>query len=272
MNETTGRDFWDGAISMTPAAHKLHNAADITSPFANNPLELTVFVWCCNDESSIIPTLESVVEAMDVAGVKYEILIVDDASKDKSTELIRGFMAQYPNLNIVMRINKTRKGLAQNYFDGAFIGCGKYYRLVRGDNSEPVEMMVDIFKSTGDADIVVPYYVSRLKQGALYSFSTALFNMFANLMTGNQINTYSTTPMHLRYNVMRWHSEMRGDAFQMDLLCRLLAMDFTCKQVPCRTAYQQTNPKGSRFLRSLSTFHCLLNIVFRALSAKLNNK
>jgi len=273
MNETTGRDFWDAAVSMTPAAQKLHSAADITSPFATNRLDLTIFVYCRNHETSIVSTLETIAEAMDVVGISYEILIIDDASKDQSTDLVRGFMAQYPSSNIVMRINKSFKGLSQNYFDGAFIGCGKFYRLVYGDNSEPVEMMVDIFRSTGDADIVVPYYISRLGQGAFSSFSANLLKGFLNLISGAEANSYMTDPMHLRYNVMRWNSGMLGPAFQMDLLCRVAALDFTCKQVPCRSAAPHTSlGKAGRVRRFLSVLHVIFNVILCRISTRLNSR
>jgi len=52
-------------------------------------------------------------------------------------------MAAQSKLAVVLRINKINKGLAQNYIDGAFLGSGKYYRLVRGNDSESVGMMAD---------------------------------------------------------------------------------------------------------------------------------
>jgi len=269
-NSFLGRDFWDGAITMTPAAQGLHSLSDITSPFARSPLDLTVFVSCFNEEDSIIQTLETVKEAMEVTGNSFEILVIDDGSKDRSAELVRGFMAQYFQLNIVMRINKRNKGLAQNYFDGAFMGCGKYYRLVCGNNSEPVETMVDIFRAIGDADIIVPYYISRLRQDKWQLFYSRIADGIINMISGNRINCYMATHVHLRYNVMRWHSDIRGYAFQMDLLCQLLALGFTCKQVPCRAVL--TNDSRNRGLKkSFSFIHALLNIMLRRVSRRVNH-
>ena len=267
-----GRDFWDGAINMTAASQGLHSVSNITSPYSSCPLELTVFVPCYNDEKNIIQTLTTIAEAMDVVGNSYEILVIDDGSKDRSVELVRGFMAQYENLHIVMRINKNSKGLAQNYFDGAFMGCGTYYRLVYGSNSEPVETMVDIFRSIGDADIIVPYYITRLKKEQFHSFWGRVFNSMINTITGNRINCYTAQHMHLRYNVMRWHSDVLGQAFQMDLLCQLLSLDFTYKQVPCRAISSHSNHNSSGFKKTLSFTHALINIIFRRFARLAYNK
>ncbi len=259
----SGRDFWGGAITMTPAAQSLHTIANITSPYSACPLNITLFVPCYNDEKTIVATLQNIVEAMGVVDKSFEILVIDDGSKDRSVDMVRGFMAQYEDLHIVMRINKHTKGLAQNYFDGAFMGCGTYYRLVYGNNSEPVETMVDIFRSIGDADIIVPYYVTRLKKDQFHSFSARLFNSLVNLITGNRINCYTAQHVHLRYNVMRWHSDVLGSAFQMDLLCQLLSLDFTCKQVPCRAVPAANNYNKSGLRKTLSFTHALVNIIFR---------
>lgn len=261
MSAAEGRDFWDGAVSMTKAARKLHAAADITSPYAAARLDITVFVPCHDAEAGIVQTLETVVEAMGVVGNSYEILVIDDASKDRSVELVRGFMAAHEGLNIVMRTNKTCKGLACNYVDGAFMGCGSYYRMVDGEAAEPVETIVDIFRAIGDADIIVPYYISRLGQGRLRPLSSRLFTGLVNRVSGNRINCYTGAQVHLRYNVMRWHSDILGAAFSMDLLCRLLAQGFTYKQVPCRADMRHGVGGGMR--NALSFAHALLNIALR---------
>ena len=264
MGDFQGRDFWEGAISMTPAAQSLHSIANINSPYSACPLQITVFISCYNNATTILPTLEMVAEAMEVTGKSFEILVIDDGSHDLSAELVRGFMASHEELNIVMRINKQSKGLAQNYIDAAFMGCGTYYRQVAGDNSEPVETMVDIFKSIGDADIIIPYYLSRLKQGRFQSTSARIFTTFINIISGNRINSYTTPHVHLRYNVMRWHSDVLGQAFQMDLLCRLLALDFTYKQVPCRAVSTHIQQNGIK--KTLSFLHAVLNIIVRRLA------
>ena len=259
-----GRDFWDGSISMTTTSGQLHSVPNITSPYSACPLDITIFISCYNNANTIIQTLEMTIEAMEVTGNSFEILVIDDGSQDGSGELVRNFMAENEQLHLVLRINKHRKGLAQNYFDGAFMGCGTYYRMVQGDNSEPVGTMVDIFKSIGDADIIVPYYLSRLKEGRFQSLSERLFTTFINIISGNHISCYTAPHVHLRYNVMRWHSDVLGAAFQMDLLCQLLAMDFTCKQVPCRAVSAQR--KERRIKSILSYIHATLNIILRRLA------
>jgi len=247
MSET-GRDYWDARIAMTPACAQFHSASEITSPYEGGPLALTLMVTCYNEEATIAATLDTIREAMEVAGHSYEILVIDDASTDASVEKIRAYMAAHPTLAILLRINRENKGLTQNYYDGAFIGRGQYYRLILGDNSEPVETMADVLRTVGEADIIVPYFLSRLKTGSPLSWTSVCYNWCLNAITGNRIHDYTGLHVHLRYNVMRFHSGLRGFSFQADLLCRLLELGFTCKQVPCRAVVRSVNKTTLRSL------------------------
>jgi hypothetical protein len=90
-----------------------------------------------------------------------------------------------------------------------------------------------------------------------------MLNSFINVISGNRISCYTTKHMHLRYNVMRWHSDVLGSAFQMDLLCQLLALDFTCKQVPCRAVPAPGRDQGVNVKKVLSFAHAFVNILCR---------
>lgn len=270
MSET-GRDFWEGVISMTPAAQKHHTPAAITLPYESSHFAITFFVYCYNSDSTILDTLHTLVEAMEVVQKTYEIVLIDDGSQDHSSDLVKGFMGEFPRISIVFRANKERKGLAQNYIDAAFIGCGKYFRLIYGDNSESVETMVDVLKAIGDADIVVPYYVTMYRKTWVETYIRGFGTWVINMVSGNHINHYAAAHVHLRYNVMRWQANTQGCAFQTDLLCRLLEQGFTLKQVPCR-AVPHRMKEGYCWGRFWSVVHVLIDVVFRRLTPGLKKK
>ena len=47
-------------------------------------ITLSIFVPCFNEENNIISTLNNIKEG--ILNVSYEVLVVDDASKDKTIE------------------------------------------------------------------------------------------------------------------------------------------------------------------------------------------
>ena len=61
-------------------------------------ITLSIFVPCFNEEKNITNTLDNIKNG--VIDISYEILIVDDASKDKTIEMVEIFKKNNPNLDI----------------------------------------------------------------------------------------------------------------------------------------------------------------------------
>lgn len=262
-----GKQFWNANVVLSEAAKFYHTSSAITSPYEGNPIDLTIFISCYNEEAYLEDTLKVIVQAMKIVGRTYEILVIDDCSKDRSVEIVQKFIEQNPELNIVLRVNKKNKGLAQNFVDGAFIGRGKYYRLICGDNAEPLETIVGVLKMIGEADIIVPYYVSAEGKNGYRQFVSKLYTRIMNLISGNKIHYYNGLHVHLRHNVMRWHPNTRGFGFQAGLLCLLLEMGFTYKQVPCITIERRVDGSTAITWKNLrSVMHTMVSILLRRLA------
>ena len=256
-------------LFMTPAAEQLHNRDEFLDPGQHEPLDLTVMVSCYNERDYIISTLENLTLALSQAGVtKYEIIVVDDTSKDDSPELVREYIRAHPEQRILLRQNKVNRGLAQNYFDAAFLGKGKYYRLICGDDAEPRDTMAAVFRELGKADILIPYYVTSEGKSLYRRMLSNAFSELVNLISGHRLHYYNGLAVHLRYNVMRWHPYTRGFGFQADILCTLLDQGFSYKEIPVRTVERKgaANSRALTYKNMLSVAHTLVDLIFRRLS------
>lgn len=254
---------------MTAAASEFHTAAMILAPEREGLLDLTVFVSCYNEQDYIIATIETVCAALaDVGTVRYEIVVIDDCSSDRSADLVEDYIRAHPEQRILLRRNKTNRGLAQNYFDAAFIGKGKYYRLICGDDAEPKDTMVTVFRHLGEADILVPYYVSSEGRSGSRMLLSGAYTFLVNSISGFRLHYYNGLAVHLRYNVMRWHPNTRGFGFQADILCLLLDQGFSYKEVPVRTVERKGSgsSRALTFKNMLSVAHTLVDLVFRRIS------
>jgi len=270
MTPSDGVRFWDAEIALSPAAAERRDPVRMTAPYDADPLDLTIFISCYNEEEFIVATIETVIAAARSVGLSYEILVIDDGSHDASVRLVKEFIESHPNENLILRINRANKGLAQNYLDGAFLGCGKYYRLICGDNAEPKESIISVFQAIGRADIIVPYYTSSEGKGLRRRLISSTYTGIVNLMTGNRLHYYNGLAVHLRYNVMRWHPNTRGFGFQADILCLLIDLGFTFVEVPIVTIEQRRGSSNALTFRNfLSVGHTLFEIANRRLSNRV---
>ncbi|SRR5579883_442474 len=260
--------YWAASIKLSSAAQKYCSDAAITLPYEGNLLDLTVFVSCYNEAAFIIDTLNTVVDAMKEINKTYEVIVIDDDSKDKSVELVSNYINEHPEINIILRINSKNKGLAQNYIDAAFLGHGKYFRLICGDNSEPKETLLKVVKMMGEADVIVPHYLSFEGKSAHRQFISKLFTKMINLVSGNKIRYYNGLHMHLRHNIMRWHPNTRGFGFQAALLCMIIEQGFSYKEVACITIERRGGRGNALTWKNLrSVIHVFLGILFRRMTS-----
>jgi glycosyltransferase involved in cell wall biosynthesis len=237
-------------------------------------VDLTIVIPCKNEESRIAGTLDTVAAAMKEVPVSYEVLVIDDGSTDSTSEIVKGFQRAHPDLPIRLHRNERNLGVARTYVDGAFLGRGKYYRQVCGDDVEPKETLITIFKTLGSADMVIPYYRELTGKSAIRLAVSGLYTFLVNALSGNAIHYYNGGAVHLRYNVLRWHPYSFGFGFQADFITRLIEEGATYVQVPVRGSHTNKVRGASPFhLRNfVSTAHTLFEIFRRRLNCLIFKK
>jgi len=257
----------DAKVAMTPAAAELHTADGVLAPSGNCPIDLTIFVSCYNEAPYIVRTLDTLRGAFAELKFSYEIIVIDDCSRDGSADIVEDYIRANPTECLLLRRNQHNIGWAQNYIDGAFIGKGKYYRIVCGDASEPKDTMIKVFQEIGTADIIIPYYVTNAGRSWRRGFLSSAYVTLVNLISGFHLNYYNGLPVHLRYNVMRWHSNTRGFGFQADILCLLLEQGFSFKEVSVFAVEQKGGKSTALSLKNvLSIGHTLFDIGIRRIA------
>src|SRR2546423_4032399 len=156
-------------------------------------IQLTVFVACYNEESNILETLETVVAACREVGVSFEIVVIDDASRDRSVEIIHAFQQSHPDVPLILKVNPANEGLGNNYAEAAFVGHGTWYRLVCGDNVEPKETLVKVFSQIGKAELIIPY-TDKAIRSPLRKLISHAFTGLVNLISGHRLHYYNGLP------------------------------------------------------------------------------
>jgi glycosyltransferase involved in cell wall biosynthesis len=268
-----GESLMRDQFALSSAAGQFHNADDILAGNIGDRFDITFFVSCYNEEEFIIATLDTVQNAMVGLGLSYDIVVIDDGSKDRSPELIRNYIATHPEINVVFRQNAMNKGWAQNYIDSTFIGKGRYHRAICGDNSEMESTIRAVLKPLGEADIIIPYYVEVEHKRFLRHVVSTAYTTIVNLLSGNSLHYYNGLPIHRRYNVMRWHPDTRGFGFQAYILCLLLGQGATFKEIALSATERRAGSSNALTWRNLlSVAHTLTEILLRRISNRIHGR
>ena len=198
-------------------------------------------------------------------GVDFELIVIDDGSTDRTSQITQAYSAAHLDFPVRLHKNPRNRGLARCYVDGAFLGRGKYYRLVCGDHTEPAETLVTIFSQLGKADMIIPHHSAVGGKPLLRRMVSHTYTRLVNLLSGYNLHYYNGSALHLRYNVMRWGPYSYGFGFQAELITRLLHEGATYIEIPVMATHVEKSGRNSALnIRNfLSVAHTLLEVFIR---------
>jgi glycosyltransferase involved in cell wall biosynthesis len=240
----------------------------------DSPLDITIVIPCLNEAARIRGTLDDTIAAMQELGYNYEVLVMDDGSTDGTSGVVKEYAAAHPDLPIRLVIHPVNRGLTRTYVDGAFLGRGKYYRQVCGDNVEPKETLVASCRDLGKADMIIPYRPHTPGKSAFRVWLSSFFTVLVNWLSGYKIRYYNGQATHLRYNVMRWGPYSFGFGYQAELITRLLDEGATYIEVSVAGTHAEKTGKDSalNIRNCLSVAHTLLEIWIRRVRRRTFHK
>ena len=88
--------------------HPTRSLARNPAPFVDSQLIIPAY----NEELRLLPTLERLHAHLSVRSMSYEILVVDDGSRDKTCEVVEAATARIPNLVLARQPRNRGKGAA----------------------------------------------------------------------------------------------------------------------------------------------------------------
>jgi glycosyltransferase involved in cell wall biosynthesis len=227
--------------------------------------DISFFMPALNEEELVVPSLETLLASLARFRFSYEIIVVDDGSSDSTSAQVQEFIERHPAEPIHLIRNPSNRGLGRNYVDTAFAASGRYYKLVCADNAEPRPALEALLSHLGEADIVIPYLRDDPRHWKR-KYLSVLFTKIVNLVSGNRLRYYNGTSIHLRYNVMRWHSDTYGFAYNAEILTRLINEGATYVEVPIDNVEAAGRiSRAFSFHNILSVPHSLLQILLRRL-------
>lgn len=192
---------------------------------------LSLFVACCNERENIVGTLNTVRDACKEVGISYELIIIDDASIDRSVEVVQVWMQDNPGVSAQLIRNAVNQGLANNFIAAARVAKGKWYRLICGDDVEPKEALVSIFRNVGRAEVLLPYHVRCRGKAWTRKLISWCYTAIVNVLSGYRIRYYNGLPVARRKYVTSLCCSQLGFGFQADFATQLLDLGLSWLEV-----------------------------------------
>lgn len=121
--------------------------------------DLSIVVPCYNEEAALETTVLGVHEVARTLVPAFEIVIVDDGSRDRSGEIARSLAARLPGVTVVG--HERNRGFGAAFSTGVASARGDLVTLIPADGQFPPEDLRRLHGRIGGVDLVVGFRVGR---------------------------------------------------------------------------------------------------------------
>jgi len=130
----------------------------------NKPLlnELSVFFPCYNEEKNIQGTIDKALPIIQKIAKTWEIILINDGSKDKTGEVIQNIQAKYPK-NIRVVTHNPNRGYGGAFKSGLYNARYEWIAFTDADGQfdfNDIYQLIEKQQKT-KADLVIGYYLGR---------------------------------------------------------------------------------------------------------------
>ena len=113
---------------------------------------LSVILACYNEDQILAASFAEIQDTLEALGKPYEVIFVDDLSRDRTREIIRSIVAAHPDLPISVILHGANKGRGATVTDG--------FRAARGEIVGYLDVDLEVHSR------YIPSLVRAIEKGA----------------------------------------------------------------------------------------------------------
>lgn len=120
---------------------------------SETPLFVSIVIPSYNEQANLPNTLTVLTDELKRLGVTYELLVVDDASKDETGRIADEWAARMPQVRAFH--HPENRGLGGGFLTGIQNARGEWFMLIPADLAMDVRDLEHYFRAVQGADVVV---------------------------------------------------------------------------------------------------------------------
>lgn len=150
--------------------------------------ELSVFFPCYNEEKNIKNTVSKAVPVLKNVASKWEIILINDGSKDNTGKVLEEIKKQYPKDDIKIITHNPNRGYGAALKSGLYNSKYQWITFTDSDGQfdfSEISLLVQKQQKT-KADIVIGYYLSR-KVSKLAILTSKIWELIVFILFGLKV-------------------------------------------------------------------------------------
>lgn len=135
---------------------------------------LSLVLACYNEEEILAESFRTIRETLDGIGRPYEIVFVDDVSRDRTREILREIVAQNPDVSLNVILHEKNRGRGATVTDGVHAARGEIAGYIDVDlevHPRYIPSLVRAIEKGADVAVVRRIYAFQLRSLDRYFMS-----------------------------------------------------------------------------------------------------
>lgn len=195
---------------------------------------ITVAMPAYNEAENIEAMVEDVIQMMDTLADDYEVIVVDDGSRDATAQVVKSLEGRYPQVRLVQ--HEVNQGYGAAVFSGLTSASKELVFFTDSDRQFDLQEIKKLLDYIDQADLVVGYraprrdpFMRKLNGWGWSLLVTLLFGYTARDIDCAFKLMYRTVITRLQDEV-----KSRGATFSAEFLVRAKRAGFRIQEVPIR--------------------------------------
>jgi len=190
---------------------------------------ISVIIPAYNEEGHVQGTVEQVLAALGDRFSDYEIIVVDDGSKDRTGEIAENLAAANSHIRVLH--NSPNMGFGYSYRRGVAEARSQYVGFFPGDDAIAAEHMAKVFDLVGSADII-SHYTSNLEvRLPSRRVISRIYTWLMNTLFGLRLKYFNGPTIHRREVIQNVKISTFGFAFLSEIMVRSVRSGHSVREI-----------------------------------------
>ena len=225
----------------------------------------TVAVPCFNEEGNVLNLKSALLPVMETLRVAYEVLLIDDGSRDETAREMEGLQKLFPQVVRIFRHSRNR-GLGESIKTAVSEAQGEYLILLDADLTfHPSEIPKLIQKQREvNADCVIGSHLMKGGDAGEIQWFRLFLNRGVNVLyvlaSGAKIKSFSSLFRLYRVSALRELAlQSPGFSLSAEILAKLVRKKKLVAEVPAKLSCRTIGTSKIRFFREIKNHLILLS-------------
>lgn len=216
---------------------------------AKGPFAVSLIMPALNEEAGLEACVFNGFEGFERAGVRGEVVIVDDGSTDRTTEISRRLAASDERVRVVR--HERCQGIGSSFWDGVSAARGEVVTFIPADGENDAFEILRYLPLLEEVDVVAPFVVNREVRPLARRFLSSLYVSIVAATTGVRLTYYNGTVLYRKSILSGITLRSRGFFYQTEILLKVLRRGYLHAEVPYLLSPRQGGKSKATTLKSL---------------------